>query len=53
VDAERSQRVADLFQLEGFDDRDNEFHGFEIPFAGLGKPADAAARAGIRKRQAG
>jgi hypothetical protein len=26
VDADRRQGLADLIELEGFDDRDNEFH---------------------------
>jgi hypothetical protein len=27
VDADRRQGLADLIELEGFDDRDDEFHG--------------------------
>jgi hypothetical protein len=27
VDADRRQRLADFIELEGFDDRDDEFHG--------------------------
>jgi hypothetical protein len=27
VHADRCQRVTDLIELEGFDDRDDEFHG--------------------------
>jgi hypothetical protein len=27
VDADRRQCLADLIELEGFDDRDDEFHG--------------------------
>jgi hypothetical protein len=37
VDPDRGQRLTDLIELEGFDDRDDEFHG-QACFPGCAAP---------------